>query len=479
MSPDPKRAVCLHERGHITDSRFYGHAYATAESRAIFCDLCRMQRWLDVEAALAMSEAEVGLIPRSAAEAIARTAVLEKLDLDAVQQGIRRTGHSLVPLVRELQAASGAEAGEWVHYGATTQDIQDTAQSLEMGEVLDLVALGLDDLIGALVPLARRHRDDVMVGRTHGQPALPMTFGLKVASWIDELQRQRARQEEIRSRVLVAQLFGGVGTMAGFQGKGADVVVRFAARLGLGVPQMSWHAARDRVSEYVNTLAMTSMSLARIANEVASLARDEVGELEVGWMEGKVGSSTMPHKRNAETCEQVVVLSRLARSQVPLALDAMLQEHERDARGLRLEWAAVADVSHYTLSALQISERIFASLIVHPDRMAEHATHVAESICTEALMFELGRHIGKQTAHSLVYKLSHRARDEKRSLLASLHTNPEVTRYLSGEELDRVFDPSRHTGDSASLVDAVCSAELSRRDCPVVAALATSRKRCG
>lgn len=445
---------CAHERGHIIDSRFYGHIYATEASRRIFCDVCRYQRWLDIEAALALSQAELGLIPPEQAELIAQAAHVERLDLDLVRDEIRRTGHSLVGFLRALQEACEDGAGEFIHYGATTQDIQDTGQALEMSEVLRAAQDDLAAVFRILAPLARSHAETIMVGRSHARAALPMTFGLKVASWLDELLRHAERLEQCAARVVVAQLFGGVGTMAGFGGQGPALLERFAGRLGLGVPAVSWHTARDRVAEYVSTVAALAATLARILDEVRTLSRPEFGELEEAWRPGKVGSSTMPHKRNPEECQQVVVLARLAAAQVPLALQAMIGEHERDSRSLRLEWPMVADVSHYSLAALAISRQVLGGLVVHEDVMAANAEEVAGAVCSESLMLALGRHMGKQSAHGHVYELCQDATSRGLPLREHLRRSPSVREYLSDEELVEILEPTAHVGSAPQLAAA-------------------------
>ncbi|MBW3609092.1 MAG: adenylosuccinate lyase family protein [Actinobacteria bacterium] len=442
---------CAHTRGHITDSSFYGHAYATEVSRRIFCDVCRYQRWLDVEAALALSQAELGLVLPEHAERIAEVAHIERLDLELVRSEIRRTGHSLVGFLRALQEACGGDAGEVIHLGATTQDIQDTGQALEIAEVLDEAERELVGLVGILAALVRSHADTLMVGRSHARAALPMTFGLKVASWLDELLRHAQRLADCRSRVVVAQLFGGVGTMAGFGAHGPALLERFALRLGLGVPSLCWHTARDRVAEFVGTMAALAATLGRILDEVRTLSRPEFGELEEAWRPGKVGSSTMPHKRNPEECQQVVVLARLAAAQVPLALQAMIGEHERDSRALRLEWPIVADVSHYSLAALAIGRRILEGIVVHEDVMATNAEEAAGAVCTESLMLALGRHIGKQSAHAQVYELCQDATSRGLSLQEYLRNAPAVRRHLGEDELAQIFEPTAYVGSAPQL----------------------------
>lgn len=451
----PAGAHCRHDRAHITDSRFYGDAYSTPASKRIFCDVCRMQRWLAVEAALALSQAEVGLIPDDAARRIAAAARIDQVDLDEVQRGIQRTAHSLVPLLTALEQACHGQAGQFVHYGATTQDIQDTGQALEMRDVLDEIDAELRDIIADLAKLATSHRSTLMIGRTHARPALPTTFGFKVAGWIDELLRNAERLSAMRPRVLVAQLHGGVGTMAGFDGRGPELVDRFARRLGLEVPRTSWHVARDRVAEFLATLAMLAATLGRIADEVRTLGRPEFAELTESWEYGKVGSSTMPHKRNPEAAEQVVMLARLVRANSILGFDGMLQEHERDSRGLRLEWVAVADASHHTLAALAILGPLLAGLEVNSARMAEQAQEAAEQICSESLMLALGRSLGKQRAHAFVYELSQQAQDEGWSLRQAIEQRDDVTANLDPGEMGRIFDPANYVGSASELVDQV------------------------
>ncbi len=454
-NPDVAKSPCRHERGHIVDSLLQGNRYATPASRRIFCDICRLQRWLDVEAALALTQGEMGMIPKEVAEEIARAATLDHVDVEQVRDGIARTGHSLVALLQALQAACRDRAGEFVHYGATTQDIQDTAQSLEMTEVLDEVDRELRNILSTLVELAHAHRDTLMIGRSHARPALPMTFGLKVAGWVDELTRQGQRLDGMKPRVLVAQLHGGVGTMAGFDGQGPELVERFAARLLLGAPAMAWHVARDRVAEFVTTLAMIAGTCGRIADEVRTLSRPEFAELELGWTYGKVGSSTMPHKRNPEDCEQVVALAHLARANAMSGLQCMLQEHERDSRGLRIEWATVADVSHHTLAALEILTTVVQAVSVDTEHMADQARDRADEICSEALMLALGQRMGKQTAHGVVYEVTQLARTGGRSVRAVLAERPDVTALLDPGELDGLLDPANHLGSCGAAVDRV------------------------
>jgi adenylosuccinate lyase len=446
---------CAHERSHIIDSRFFGHRYSTSGSRRIFCDVCRLQRWLDVEVALARSQAQLGMIPEQAAEEIARAARLEHIDLDEVQHGIEHTAHALVPLLGAVKAACAGDAGEYLHFGATTQDIVDTGLVLDMRAVLDEAGAELARLVGELTELAACHRDTLMIGRTHARPALPTTFGLKVAGWVDELLRHGERLEGMRARVLVVELHGGVGTMAGFDGRGRELVEGFARRLSLHAPALGWHVARDRVAEFATTLSMLGATLGRVADEVRMLSRPEYGELEEGWHEGRVGSSTMPHKRNPEGLQQVVVLARLSRASAHLTVEAMIQEHERDGRATRLEWTAVPEVSHYTLASLATLRPILAGLTVQQDHMADQARRAAEQLCSEALVLALARSVGKQSAHELVYEVSQASQRNGVTLRSALASRPDITGKLDDGELDALLDPARHVGEAGQLVDRV------------------------
>jgi adenylosuccinate lyase len=446
---------CAHERSHVIDSRFFGHGYSTPASRRIFCDFCGLQRWLDIEVALARSQGELGMVPEQAAEEIGRAARLDHINLEQVCAGIRHTEHSLVSLLAATKSVCAGDAGEYLHYGATTQDIIDTGLVIAMRSVLDEMDHELELLLQVLITLAGDHRDTLMIGRTHARPALPTTFGLKVAGWIDELLRHAERFAAMRKRVLVAELFGGVGTMAGFGGRGMELVERFADRLSLQPPALGWHVARDRVAEYATGLAMLTATLGRIADEVRMLSRPEYGELEEAWHEGKVGSSTMPHKRNPEKLEQVVVLARLARATSVLTVEAMILEHERDSRGTRLEWVAVPEVSHYALTALAILRPVLTGLTVHDNHMAAQARLAAEHLCSEALMLALGRSIGKQSAHGLVYEVSQQSQTDGVSLRSVLAGRPDITVHLGADELESVLDPFTYAGAAGEMVDRV------------------------
>ncbi|MCK4838651.1 MAG: adenylosuccinate lyase family protein, partial [Desulfobulbaceae bacterium] len=416
-----------------------------------------LQRWLDVEAALALSQAALGMIPAKFAERLQETARLDLLNCEAIRNGIAETGHSLIPLLDQWQQAAGPEAARFIHYGATTQDIQDTAQSLEINDIITIVERDLVMIISELAKLTSKHRQQVIIGRTHGQHALPTTLGLKMAIWLDEMLRHAQRLQECRQRVLVSQLFGGVGTMAALGAQPQNLLEDFSKRLGLSAPNTAWHTARDRIAEFISCLALITGTMAKIANEISQLAKNETGELEEPFHMGKIGSTTMPHKRNPELCEQVVVLARLVKSAAGLGLDGLINEHERDYRAVRLEWVSLVDASLYSCGALDLLKNILKGLIVHPDRISRNLDSSACLISTEALMFLLGDKIGKQAAHQLLYEISMEAHTSGTPLSRLLSRHPLIKSYFTETEIEEAINPAAHIGSAVEQADRVVS----------------------
>lgn len=450
-------STCNHSNAssHIVDSRFHSGGFSTEESKAIFCDHCRLQRWLDIEAALAQAQAANGMIPQEAADEIVRNCRLELLDLEKIQKRIAETSHSLLPLLDEVVGKCDKDAGQYIHFGATTQDIQDTGTILELRQVTEIVERDLDILTGTLRALCRDHEKTVMMGRTHAMPAIPMTFGLKAAIWLDEVNRHQERVKSMRERLLVGELGGAIGTMVALEPNGEDVLKSFCEILGLGEPRVCWHASRDRITEFVNTLALITTSLARIMDEIRTLSRPEIGELAEPWVPGTVGSTTMPHKRNPENCEQVVALARLCASLSGASYGFMLQDNERDYRGTRMEWPVTMDISHYTLTALKLSIFVLAGLEVNENRMMKNLNYHAEDLASEALMFALAPHFGKHQAHEMVYDLVNEATEKNTTLREAIQENAAVSPLLSDEELERIFTVKRHVGLSANMIKRV------------------------
>jgi 3-carboxy-cis,cis-muconate cycloisomerase len=439
---------------HIIDSRLFRDLYGSAEMRAVFADEAVVARWLEVEAALARAEAKLGLIPPSAAETISRCALQAKLDLNDLRRGIESSGHPLVPAIRALERLAG-EAGKYVHWGATAQDIIDTGFVLQLTEGLAIIERDLDRLISALAGQAQIYKDTVLAGRTHGQHAVPITLGYKFAVIVAELRRHRQRLAEMRPRVLVGQLGGAAGTLASLGEYALPVREAMLADLGLGLPQIAWHTARDGFAEAVSVLAMTAATCGKFANEVVNLQRTEIAELAEPAGAGAVGSSTMPQKRNPMAAQGVVALARLVRQMPALALDAMGHEHERDMAAWQMEWAFVPETFILTSGALIQTCRIAEGLIVDADRMRRNLALSGGLINAEAVMIRLARATGREAAHELVAAAVRRAISSPIGFAEILAADPDIARHLSRAEIDEALAPEAYLGEAIAAVDRI------------------------
>jgi adenylosuccinate lyase len=432
----------------LTDSTSYAHLWRTPALVEIFEERRRLQAWLDILAALASAQAELGLIPAAAATQVAEHARAERLDLDLVAAETRRTAHSTLGLIRALQRLLPEPAREYVYYGATVQDLTDTWFGLVMRDVGALVRADLVRAHASLLRLAATHRDTVMAGRTHGQPGAPITFGYKVATWADEIGRHTVRLDEGAARWSVGQLAGAVGVLGFFEPDGAALRRLFCARLGLRDPEVSWTATRDRVAEFGGVLSMTAATLARVGNEVYELQRPEIGELSEAPVDSAVGSITMPHKRNPEASEHLDTLARIARAAAGVLVEGMVCGHERDGRAWKAEWAALPDVALAAGTAASLAADLVDGLVVDAARMRANLDRTGQRWASERVLAELSRRLGK-----------HRAQEVMQEALASADGG-DLVDVLAGrgvaeraELAEWVRTPA--LGTAAAMVDAV------------------------
>ncbi|WP_329509260.1 class-II fumarase/aspartase family protein [Streptomyces chiangmaiensis] len=386
----------------LTDSSMYAHLWGTFETRALFEETGRLQSWLDILVALARAQADLGIIPRHAADAIAGQARVELLDLDHVAEETRRTSHSTLGLIRGLQQILPEQAREHVYFGATVQDLTDTWFGIVMREVGSLLREDLRSVEAVLLQLASRHRDTVMAGRTHGQPGAPVTFGFKVAGWADEIRRHIERLHEGRDRWAVGQLGGAVGVLGFFEGDGLELRRLFCRHLRLADPGISWLTSRDRPAEFAGVLAMICGTLARVGADVYELQRPEIGELREPAPPGGVSSITMPHKRNPENSEHLDTLARLARGNAGILLEGMVQQHERDGRGWKAEWVALPEICLLTARAVRTAHDLLAGLEVDPDAMAANVTRHGDRMASERVLAALSERLGKHRAQAVL-----------------------------------------------------------------------------
>src|SRR5262245_7372535 len=414
--------------------------------RALFTEAARFQSWLDVEAALAQAQAELGIIPDAAAREITRKAHLSYLDLAAVQAGLARTGHPIVPLVWELDRACEGDAGGYVHWGATTQNITQTGQLLQVRRAHDIFLRQLATVLTTLAGLAERTRDVLLPGRTHGQHAVPATFGFKVAVWIDELGRHVERLLGCEDRVFVAMLGGGAGTLASLGELGLATQQKMAEKLGLRPMPMPARTIGDHQAEYVVLLGMLAATGGKIAREIYTLMKQEFGEVEEPVPPGTVGSSTMPQKRNPKLSQDIVAAAAQVRALVPLALDAMNTEHEADRATSIMMGRALTQACELTGDMLGRMIVLFRGLQVFPARMRENLDLSGGLIMAEALMLELGKQIGRQRAHDAVYEAAQGSVTQSRAFREMLAADEHVSARLTPAQVDALLDPARYSG---------------------------------
>lgn len=439
----------------MIDSSLFGDLFSTAEMRQIFDDRTTVQRWMDVEAALARAEARLGIIEQPLADHITARCDVDLIDMAEMKRQLAHTHHPIMPLIRGYQAICDHAAGEVLHWGATTQDIMDTGVVLQLKDANALVVRDLRAVLSELEGLARTHAATLQAGRTHGQQALPITFGFKVAVWVVEVRRHLDRLDEMAPRVFQGQFAGAVGTLASIGDKGPELQRLMFEDLGLAVPEIAWHTARDGFAELVAVYAMIGSTLAKMMNEVVSLQRTELAEVEEPFHMGKVGSSTMPHKRNPMMSEGVVALSRLLNSQVGVALANMQGEHERDQRGWQTEWSFLAETCCLLGGMLHWTHRVLAGLHVNKERMQRNLGALNGLLLSENVMLTLAKIIGRQEAHDVVYELCMEAFEKDVPLSAVLGHDQRVAAHLSAAEIDRLLDPGGYSGLSSYFVDRV------------------------
>ena len=440
------------------DSAIFGGLYGTDEIRALFDDRRRLGFMLEVEVALARAQAALGIIPAEAAEAIAAAADPHALDLAQIRAETEKAGQPVMALAKALTQAAGPEAGRWVHWGATTQDITDTALVLQLRAALDPIERDLLALIRALATQAERHRSLVMAGRSFLQQALPVSFGYKAAVWLSPLLRHVERLHQLKPRLLQVQFGGAVGTLASLGDRGRAVTERLADDLGLGCPLAPWHSARDGIAELGAWLGLVAGSLAKFAGDVTLLAQTEFGELVETTETGRGGSSTMPQKRNPIISTHIVAAALAVEAQVPLLLAAQHHQLERAVGPWQAEALALPQALALTAGALTQAVRVADGMRPDPARMRANLAITHGLVMAERVMMALADRMGRSEAHHLVQAACLTALAEDRPLRAILGETAEVAAHLDAAALDRLMDPAGYLGESAAVVDRVVAA---------------------
>lgn len=427
--------------------------FSTASMSTTFSLEANVQGMLRFEAALAHAEARAGIIPQEAAELIEASCKAELFDAAALYRDAALAGTPAIPLVRMLTAHVEGDAHMFVHWGATSQDVIDTAQMLQMRVGLDLLLAGLSEICAACATLAAQHRRTLMPGRTLLQQALPITFGLKAARWLALALRQIRTLHEHRTRTLAVQLGGAAGTLASLGEKGLQVVELLAEELELPAPDLPWHTERDRIATIATTLGVVAGAMAKIAEDLVLLAQTEIGEASEGVAPGKGGSSAMPQKHNPVDATGAIASARLAIGVVPVILSAMTQEHERSAGGWQAEWAAIPNLFRYTASAVEHVQHAVRDLQVDPVRMSANLALTRGLIMAESLTMALAPHLGRPEAQRLVQAICEHATKSATTLRQAALTETQVRAILSPEQVDYALNPSNYLGSTDTFID--------------------------
>ncbi|MFQ0998207.1 adenylosuccinate lyase [Gilliamella sp. BG6] len=436
---------------HILDFLILGNNFGTNEMRAIWSETNRLQKQVDVEVALAKAEGELGVIPIEAANSIISKADASKLSIEQIAEEAAKAKHSLMSTINALQKQVG-DAGQYIHYGATTQDIVDTATVLQLKQSFTVIERDSKLVSLELKRLAKKYQYLPMVGRTHGMQALPTTFGFKLAVWLDEFIRHLQRLSEIKQRVLVGNISGAICTYASMGKLGPQVETRALTILGLNTPNIGWQAARDRFSEYASVIALISGTLGKMGNEFYNLMRTEINEVEEPFSEGKIGSTTMPHKRNPAALEGLASLTAPLLKSVALIHESMKVEHERDAMSWRAEWIALPEINLYISAQLQTALAVLKGLKINAEKMLINLSLQNGLLLSEKVMFEIGKRLGKQTAHNLVYQSAMKAFEQNRPFKDILLEDPRLNKEFTESELDAWLDPISYIGSAPEKV---------------------------
>jgi 3-carboxy-cis,cis-muconate cycloisomerase len=437
------------------DSAIFRDIFSTEAMRRVFSDENRVQKYLDIEAALAKVQARLGIIPKDAAEEIVKHCRASEYDFALLKKQTERIGYPVLPVVQQLVKQCANGVGEWCHWGATTQDITDTATVLQIREALDLVESEIKAISKALAGLAKKYRDTPMAGRSNLQQAVPITFGFKAATLLSGFDRHLERLKELRPRVLVGEFGGAAGTLASLGKDGLKVQEGLMKELGLGQPAIAWHTMRDAIAETGCFLGLVTGTLGKIATDVKLMMQTEVEEVYEPFAEGRGSSSTMPQKRNPISCNYIVACTSMVRQNVAALLDAMVEDHERSTGPWEIEWISVPEIFCLASGALNQARFLMEGLEVDPARMRANLDLTRGLIVSEAVMMGLGPALGRQRAHDLVYDICRKSITAKESFLDLLAADPDISKHMKRDELAKLVDPSNYLGVAGEMIDRV------------------------
>ena len=439
---------------------------STEAMQQIFSARSTLQSMLDVEAALARALAAKGVIPVSAVDPWVRCCQADKIDIPSLMIAAKDAGNIAIPMVKQLTAAVAAmdaDAARYVHWGATSQDVIDTGRVLQLREAINVITHELAALVDALAGMAQCYRDTPMIGRTWLQHALPITFGMKLAGWLDALLRHQQRLAAYRKQVCVLQFGGASGTLASLGEHASSVTQAMAQELDLATSHLPWHAHRDRFVECATTLGMLTGTLGKIARDISLMSQTEVAELSEPGAPGRGGSSSMPHKRNPVGSAAVLSAATRVPSMVATLLSAMPNEHERALGGWQSEWETLPEIVSLSAAALAHLRSVIDGLQVDTERMRRNIDASRGMVMAESVTLALATSLGRAQAHQIVEAACHKAYAENSDLLTVLQTEHEVIGVVSEQRLAKLFDPLSYVGEAGNFVDRVLEAYQQRK----------------
>jgi 3-carboxy-cis,cis-muconate cycloisomerase len=423
--------------------------------REVWSDENRTRKYIDIERALAKVQGRLGLIPQEAADEIISHCHLDQIDMVKLRAQTERIGYPILGVVSQLNALCRDKLGEYVHWGATTQDITDTATVLQIREALALVDADLSAISKTMADLARKHRLTPMIGRSNLQQAIPVTFGYKMAGLLSAIERHRTRLEQLRPRVLVGEFAGAAGTLASLATGAMETQAGLMAELGLGQPDIAWHTIRDNIAEVGCFLGLVGGTLGKFSMDVKLMMQTEVGEVFEPFAHGRGSSSTMPQKRNPISSCYIHAQVSVVRQHAAALMDAMIADHERSTGPWEIEWIVLPEAFCLMAGALKQTRFVLDGLEVDEAQMRANIDMTGGLVMSEAVMMGLGNFIGREYAHDLVYDICRVAVKEKRPLLDLLCEHPEINKHLDRAALARLCDPSNYLGQSGVMVDRV------------------------
>lgn len=453
----------------MNDSMLFRGMFTAPNMVEIWDDTSLIQAWMDIWKAIAKVEGAHGIIPKEAADEIIAKGDVKNLDMEAIGKEVIRVGHALVPVLRAYEHICDNGYGEFLHMGSTTQDISDTGFMLLAKRSYISILKDLRGVEAAAMKLAADHKNTVMAARTHGQQALPITFGFKAAYWADEVRREIERMKIVLDTDFVGEISGAVGTCAGFGKDGHIISDEVMKELDLNIPTIMWHSTRDRWAQITNTAVMAAFSMSHIAHECATMMKNEFGEVAEGFVRGQVGSSTMPNKRNPGLCEMTQTQTRLAQGSAIATINSMYCEHERDASVWRIEWRSIGECLVSVGTAVARTRKLLENLQVNVGRMRENLNLTKGLMFGEPVMLALGKSIGKQTAHELVYEISMDCFEKDVPFIDGLMANETVAKNMTREQLVEIMNPEQYTGDALYYTEkALAACEAARAKDPEI-----------